>query len=238
MQEKNIGLAFGEWNGEVIRILEILTRPERENLIETLVSWCTGDCPTLLALDAPLGWPAALGQYLAQHQAGDPLAIDPNLLFRRETDRVIRQEAGKQSLDVGADRIARTALAALDLIQSLRISLKKPIALLFEPPQCNEIGAIEVYPAATLKLYGLQRIGYKKVDARSVRREIIDDLRKIMKLPVDQNLLEDDVDTLDAVLCVLAGVDFLKGEVVFPKDMALARKEGWTWIRDPKLGMN
>ncbi len=202
------------------------------------MSWCTGDCPTLLALDAPLGWPAALGQYLVQHQAGDPLPIDPNLLFRRETDRVIRQEAGKQSLDVGADRIARTALAALDLLQSLRNSLKKPIALLFEPPKYNEIGAIEVYPAATLKLYGLQRIGYKKAHAQSVRREIIADLRKMMMLPANQNLLEEDVDILDAVLCVLAGVDFLKGEVIFPKDMALARKEGWTWIRDPKTGKN
>jgi len=218
--------------------LIILIQPNREKLIETLVSWCTGDCPTLLALDAPLGWPAALGQYLVQHQAGSPLPIDPNLLFRRETDRVIRQEAGKQSLDVGADRIARTALAALDLLQSLRISLKKPITLLFEPPKCNEIGAIEVYPAATLKLYGLQRIGYKKADAQSVRREIIADLRKMMMMPANQNLLEEDVDTLDAVLCVLAGVDFLKGEVIFPKDMALAQKEGWTWIRDLKSGNN
>jgi hypothetical protein len=71
-----------------------------------------------------------------------------------------------------------------------------------------------------------------------VRREIIADLRKMMMLPANQNLLEEDVDILDAVLCVLAGVDFLKGEVIFPKDMALARKEGWTWIRDPKTGKN
>lgn len=238
MQEKNIGLAYGVWNGNVIRVLEIVTRPERERLIKTLVSWCVGDCPTLLALDAPLGWPAALGPYLVQHQAGAPLSIDPNLLFRRETDRVIRQEAGKQSLDVGAVRIARTALAALDLIQSLRINLNKPINLLFEPPKCNEIGVIEVYPAATLKLYGLQRVGYKKAAAQSVRREIIADLRKMIELPAEQNLLEDDVDTLDAVLCVLAGVDFLKGEVIFPEEMTLARKEGWTWIRDPKTGKN
>jgi hypothetical protein len=55
----------------------------------------------------------------------------------------------------------------------------------------------------------------------------------MMFLPTDQHLFENDVDILDAVLCVLAGVDFLKGEVLFPKDMALARKEGWIWVRDP-----
>jgi hypothetical protein len=160
VQEKNIGLARGEWDGKELRIQEILTQSTRNLLIETLTNWCDGDTPTLLALDAPLGWPVTLGQYLVPHQAGDSLLVEPNFLFRRETDRIVKDQIGKQSLDVGADRIARTAHAALDLIQSLRKCLKKSIPLAFNPPQMNEIGVMEVYLAATLKLYGLQRPGY------------------------------------------------------------------------------
>ena len=42
---------------------------------------------------------------------------------------VVRDRIGKQSLDVGADRIARTAHAALQLLHELRGRLGKPIPL-------------------------------------------------------------------------------------------------------------
>lgn len=36
-----------------------------------------------------------------------------------------------------------------------------------------------------------------------------------------------DVDVLDAALCVVAGADFLAGNVAAPPDPERARKEGW-----------
>ena len=44
----------------------------------------------LLALDAPLGWPTALGLDLARHAAGQELRAVPDQLFSRETDRFLR----------------------------------------------------------------------------------------------------------------------------------------------------
>ena len=40
-------------------------------------------------------------------------------------------------------------------------------------------------------------------------------------------------DVLHAVLCLLAGVDFLSREAVAPEPerVALARREGWIWVR-------
>jgi len=47
------------------------------------------------------------------------------------------------------------------------------------------------------------------------------------------DLLLDNPDVLDAVVCVLAGRDFLCGNARPPEHMDLALKEGWIWVRDP-----
>jgi hypothetical protein len=44
--------------------------------------------------------------------------------------------------------------------------------------------------------------------------------------------LESSDDALDAAICVLAGLDFLRGEVYKPKDFPLAKEEGWIWVRE------
>ncbi len=39
-------------------------------------------------------------------------------------------------------------------------------------------------------------------------------------------------DMLDAVVCILAGRDFLEGWAFKPRDQAMARTEGWIWVVD------
>ena len=46
-------------------------------------------------------------------------------------------------------------------------------------------------------------------------------------LPGKVSRLEEKDGVLDAALCVLAGADFLIGEVYAPEDGELARKDGW-----------
>ncbi len=86
-----------------------------------------------LALDAPLGWPAVLGETLGPHIAGESLDGTPNELFRRQTDHFIKAVIGRQPLDVGADRIARTAHAALGLLEQLRQLTGQPVPLAWTP---------------------------------------------------------------------------------------------------------
>jgi hypothetical protein len=54
----------------------------------TVCDWIrSADGPVLLAIDAPLGWPAAMGPTLSTHSAGDEITVAPNTMFRRATDR-------------------------------------------------------------------------------------------------------------------------------------------------------
>lgn len=71
-------------------------------------------------MDAPLGWPRPLGPALSDHRAGEPIDPPADTLFHRETDGVVHRTVGKRPMEVGADRIARTARSAVELIGELR----------------------------------------------------------------------------------------------------------------------
>jgi hypothetical protein len=93
------------------------------------------------------------------------------------------------------------------------------------------MAAIEVYPAGTLEASGVQSSAYKKSNQRNIRRQLMEWLATQADLPDNLTLPLEDADALDAMLCVLAGADFLSGKSYPPKDLPLARKEGWIWIR-------
>jgi hypothetical protein len=179
----------------------------------------------------PLGWPAALAETLAGHTAGRVVRGDPHLLFRRDTDRFVKAAIGKQPLDVGADRIARTAHAALGLLGDVREVSGREIPLAWSPGVPDGAVAIEVYPAATLEALGIRSSGYKNRGDVERRREIIRGLAPHIHLPSDTTALESNADVLDAVVCAAAACDFLRGEVMSPEDRPRAEREGWIWVR-------
>jgi len=183
-------------------------------------------------LDAPLGWPQDFGSTLNDHVAGMSLQNKANQFFRRETDRFVQRTYGKVPLDIGADRIARTALSALKFlgILSERAGVSIPLAW---DADFTGIAAIEVYPAGTLKASHIQSSAYKRPDQIEAREQILVWLAKEAELPGDLSLPLEDADALDAMICVLAGADFLAGKTYPPTNLALAQKEGWIWIREP-----
>lgn len=232
-QDKKVGLALGYFDGGETYIEQVTVGSMETPVSETAAGWVTRGSSTLIALDAPLGWPTSLGQALRAHEAGEPIQVEPDEMFRRMTDRVIRREVGKQSLDVGADRIARTAHAALTLLQELRRLTGKAIPLAWKSLKAPFTCAIEVYPAATLTVCGIKASGYKGKARQIERQAVLKLLQEYICLPHDTILLESNDDALDAAICVLAGVDFLRGEVIEPTEMQLAKKEGWIWVRKP-----
>ena len=232
VQSSNIGIAIG-------RVIDGVTVVERlfaghkdpAAIIAEAIAR-----PALLAFDSPLGWPADLGATLAGHRAGDSVEVEPNTLFRRETDRYVKQTIGKQSLDVGADRIARTAHAALNLLADVRARADVPIELAVTQHVRPGALCFEVYPAATLKAHAIDARGYKgkKPENLEARRRLIDSLKprlRIEESEIDTALATDDA--LDAAVCCLSAADFLAGDCFEPDDVALAEKEGWIWVRRP-----
>ncbi|NBF41481.1 MAG: DUF429 domain-containing protein [Spirochaetes bacterium] len=230
---------------------------------ETLAGLLTPGRPALIGLDAPLGWPAAMGRVLSGHRAGESVGLPANELFRRHTDRVVRERIGKQPLDVGADRIARTAVAALDLLAELRRLTGRalPVATRGTPPAppvpatrpasappgdasgtaegpLTPDAALEVYPAG--RLIALRGEGYRRgyrgsgQAAEDIRRAMLRDLEAEVRYEADAESAVADVDLLDAIICVCAVVDVLRGHCTPPEALGLPLdeidREGWIWL--------
>ena len=254
-QDRKCGLALGVLQEQGLQVLDVAHGLDA--IMPRLVAWVGAHTPVLLAMDAPLGWPAPLGEALAEHRAGEAIRPSADELFHRHTDRVVWKETGKRPMEVGADRIARTAARAVNVLAELRDATGEAIPLAWEAGPQPRSAAIEVYPATTLRSRGMSDSGYKgRGDERVARRaEMVRELGELMDLPAgvgalaepdsparpgspgkpdplpDSDPLVDSDDALDAVLCLLAGADFLEGEVVAPDDVERARREGWIWFR-------
>ncbi len=232
--EERTGLAYGVLDAAgVVELRRATLGTAGESAAATVAGWIAGKPLYVLAFDAPLGWPAALGPSLSAHRAGEPIADAPDQLFRRETDRFVHAELGKLPLEVGADRIARTARAALGLLHEIRGVARARLPLLWSPGQGS--GAIEVYPAATLLSRGISARGYKGDSApgRRARAAILARIEPELRFarPHDREQLVDNEHMLDAALCVLAAADFARGEALAPGDRERSEREGWIWFR-------
>ena len=229
------GLALAVLDNGELRIDQATVGDRRRCPRAIVLEWLTdSDDATLLAIDAPLGWPEPLVTSLTSHTAGARIAAPANCMFRRETDRFVQRELRKTPLDVGADRIARTAHAALRLLGELRDELGAAIPLAWQPSDATEHAVIEVYPAATLEAHGIRSSRYKATKDRDLRGRMLEDLHsksnvRNMEPPV-LNALSRNADMLDAAVCALAAADFISGRAMPPPDRRLAEREGWIWV--------
>jgi predicted RNase H-like nuclease len=223
---RKVGLARGVSDSTGLTVTDVTSGGP--GMVDMIAEWI-GDAEALIALDAPLGWPCTLGVALAEHQAGAPLA--PAAHFNRESDRLVHRIVGKKPLDVGSDRIARTARAALILLDQLRDRLGCAIPLAWTPNDRGVV-AIEVYPAATLHAHGLPSHAYKKKEQITQRDLILSGVRRLARIQ-DASVQVRSADELDAIVCTIGAHDFCQGSVLHPDEPQIARKEGWIWVRTP-----
>ena len=146
------------------------------------VRWGADDGAVLAALaeagsagiDCPLGWPDAFVAFVVAHQRGlvpVPVGIADRgwrrSLTLRVTDQVVRQEIRLTPLSVSADRIGHVALRCASLL-----------ALFAQ--QGHEVSrdgsgkVVEVYPAASLKIWGLPWRGYKRPGDTQALGKLVD----------------------------------------------------------------
>lgn len=241
-----VGLARGLYANGHMEVRAVRKGSSSDPPASTIGDWCHSHRgATVLAIDAPLGWPDQMGEVLSKHVAGASLDVERDTMFRRRTDQRIHALIGRIPLAVGADRIARTAVSALSMLGYLRQRLDCPIPLAWDRRDVvgsKDVWAIEAYPAATLSACSLPSKSYKDLkdqSSRDRREEILDGLRERIDLggadlsdvppncdPIDHP------DALDALVCLLAGLHFLQNESLVKPDAderRLARKEGWIW---------
>jgi len=230
-----VGVVWGDWSpatGLAIEEADLLSRLGTAALSARLAGAAHG---ALVAVDAPLGWPLALGRGLHSHQAGAPLAADADHLFSRACDRMIWKTLRKRPMEVGANLIARTAAAALGLVQALREATRLPLPMGWSPGQLpTQPEVLEVYPAATRLVHGLPKRD-TEAELALLRESGVSMSREAAAVAVASDHV------LDAMFCCLAAMDYLEGGVFRPGDAALgeecsppiAAKEGWIWVRRP-----
>ena len=224
-QPAKTGIALGVVDEGRVCIRQCAVASRTRSAASMAVEWLAHADQVVIALDAPLGWPRPLAASLIGHRAGQGLPTEAQVLFARATDRAIRERLGKQPLEVGANLIARTAVAALALLDELRELTGRPIPLAWEVLEAEPWRAIEVYPAATRIAHGapdrggcLEGLG-RALDCRAVE---------------PAHLAK--ADAVDACVCVLAAADFLLGRSVPPDDLETAVVEGWIWAPAAGLG--
>jgi len=232
LQEERMGLARALLDEQGVLHLERVTLGTAgESASANICQWIEGAEHFVIALDAPLGWPLPLSVTLAQHSAGQRLEVSADELFRRETDRAVHKRTGKAPPDIGAGSVALIAHAALELLDAVRKRAARPVPLAFA--QAQQSGVIEVFPAATLIARGANGSGYKPATprGRSARRELLDRLSAELDVTVAREVMIEDANLFDAVVCVLAGADFARGLCEPPADLERARQEGFIWVR-------
>jgi predicted nuclease with RNAse H fold len=248
-QPEKTGVAIGKYEAKIgkIEILQLFKGEKGKSISVKILTKLAeiAQKPTeidvnkiLVAVDAPLGWPVAMSQSLANHIAGASLGhnrTEKDRFFRRFTDTFIHQKIGKLPLEVGADRIARAAYSALQMMEDFR--QKFPVEMLWDTniQNLNGMGVIEVYPAATLKQHNLIYNNYKKESDIANRKEIIEYLQAYFSNITDyQALMQEDGDRLDAIVCLLCAKDFVDKEVMqipVEENLAFIQQEGWIWVK-------
>jgi uncharacterized protein DUF429 len=194
-----------------------LTDPDLVNLISQADK---------VGIDVPLGWPVAFAENLFAHQARSAWTLghtDPRL-YLRATDRFVVSEIRRRPLSVSADKIAVPAMRAAHLLSQLDRHLDRTGSGII----------VEVYPAASLSIWGFDANRYKGRDGTETRRRLLESFRKATESWVVLNetcyaaCIADD-NAFDALIASLTARAAAVGlcRPVPPDDVPAAAVEGW-----------
>jgi predicted nuclease with RNAse H fold len=219
-------VAVLEWDDGKAVVEELYVGADDEGVLAALA---TGD---KAGIDAPFGWPDAFAAFLAAHQAGD-VSVPGGLtgqqwrrqLAWRHTDETVRAVTGIIPLSVAADRIGHAAMRCAGLLARL--------GNLGSPVNRDGSGTVtEVYPAASLKLWGLPYRGYKQPRNLAGLPELAGQLQVAapwLELGPHDHLCRTSHDALDAVIAAFTARAAALSLTLRPDPelQDAASREGW-----------
>jgi len=182
-----------------------------------------------IGIDCALGWPMEFVDFVSNHNDPDSKGheVEGGMDWRRrlsyrETDRAVRARTGRWPLSVSTDRLGLTAMRCAGLLGRLEKT----------GMEIDRSGAgvvVEVYPGATLRLWGFDTTGYRKsIEER--KRLLGQILEQASWLDVSsfESLMLESCDAFDAVVAALASRAALLGlsELPTQSQMSQARIEG------------
>jgi hypothetical protein len=186
-------------------------------------------------IDCPLGWPDTFVSFVSAHQHGNVVVPEDvagrawrRRLAYRWTDEAVLAEVGMWPLSVAADRIGHTAMRCAGLLARLARH-GHPV------DRAGDGVVVEVYPAASLRRWGLPYRGYKRAQNVTTLGAVVDEL--LTKAPwLDLGPMEASCrrsdHALDAVVAALSARAAALALVTRPDERQAgpARTEGWIAI--------
>lgn len=222
----NTALARLEWGTDVCSVRGIDCVCDDGMLVDALLA--AGKA----GVDCPLGWPVPFVEFVAAHRAGNvdvPVGTRGrdwrrNLALRL-TDRVVHDRTGLTPLSVSADRIGYAAMRCAALLARLA-AVGRPV------DRCGTGVVVEVYPAASLKLWGLPYRRYKRPHELDGLGRLVDGLQAAapwLDLGSHEPLCRRSHDAFDAVIAALTAGAAFRGLTTTPGEDVIetARSEGW-----------
>lgn len=183
-------------------------------------------------IDCPLGWPAEFVAFVQAHQTGNLVVPDGiagrdwrRRLAYRHTDLAVHEQTRLMPLSVSADRIGHIAMRCAALLARLTPS-GQPI------DRGGSSIVVEVYPAATLKIWNLTHRGYKRPPNRAALTKLVDALLQAapwLSLGAHELACRHSDHALDAVIAALTARAAHLGLVTQPDQhqTKYATTEGW-----------
>ena len=225
-EPKGTAVVSIDWSGRRAVVRDLVIGADDALVLSTIAS------ADKIGIDCPLGWPVPFIEFISGHQAGH-VAIPPGgsgrdwrrTLAYRATDETVHQLIGLQPLSVAADRIGHTAMRCAALLAKLE--------QLGQPVDRRGFGAVvEVYPAASLRQWGLPYRGYKGTRNAAVLADLLAALLAAapwLEISEFDSLCRRSDHAIDAVVASLtARAAFLNLTTIPPPEQAdRAAAEGW-----------
>jgi predicted nuclease with RNAse H fold len=221
-QPKNTAIAVIDWSPGRAKVTRLEVGADDDAVIDAV-----GDVEKA-GIDCPLGWPIPFIDFVTAHRDGHEEALDDepdnerrHRLSYRTTDIATAELLGRSPLSVSSDRIGRTVMRAANLLAKL--------AAQGEAVDRSGVGVVvEVYPAASLRVWGLTR---HRNDA-NWRSDIVDRLTTAppwLDLGSFEMRCRTSSHAFDAVIAAFTARAAALGLTHAPTDeqMEFARVEGW-----------
>lgn len=193
-----------------------------------------------VGIDCALGWPVDFIDFLNRHSNLDALESAPAFdggsdlrrnLAHRETDRHVREVTGRWPLSVSTDRLGMTAIRCAGLLSKWQAA-GTPI------DRSGSGRIVEIYPGASLRLWGFDTAGYRS--SEDIRARLLADIKvqaPWLALGSHEALMVDSCDAFDAVIAAFAARSAQLGRFNPPSESQLerARIEGWVALPQGNL---
>jgi predicted nuclease with RNAse H fold len=223
-EPKGTALALIDWSDRSGKLVDLKVGVADSVIVEDVSN------AGKIGIDCALGWPMEFVDFVSNHN--DPNAkshqVEGGMDWRRrlsyrETDRAVRARTGRWPLSVSTDRLGLTAMRCAGLLGRLE---KTGI-------QIDRSGAgvvAEVYPGATIRVWGFKTTGYRKsIDERKRLLGQILEQANWLDTSSFESLMLESCDAFDAVIAALASRAAFLGlsEPPTQSQMPQARIEGW-----------